>query len=73
MIKKHPHLLALIDAIKTEKTNMEHNHVRLSTGLVHKRKKQWVELEERIVTLVTDYKKDNMEKWLRRLSLMIQY
>ena len=73
MIKKHPHLLALIDAIKTEQTNMEHNHVRLSTGLVHKRKKKWVEIEERIVALVTDYKKDNLEEWLRRLSLMIQY
>ena len=73
MVSKHPHLLVLIDAIKTEQSHTENNYIKLSTGRANSRKKRWVELEERIVNILKEYKKDSLEEWISNLSLLIQF
>jgi hypothetical protein len=44
-------------SIKTEQNNTDHNFIRISTGLVNKRKLRWMKHEERIVNILSDYKK----------------
>jgi hypothetical protein len=72
MVFKHPHLLALIDAIKLEQSNTENNHVKLTTGISNHRAKKWVLFEERIVLIMKDYNIATMKDWLMSLAMLIQ-
>ncbi len=71
--KNHPHLLALITAIHTEQANTENNYVKLSTGVENHKRKKWQKLEERIVNVLKDYKKEKVESWLNNLALLVQF
>jgi hypothetical protein len=74
MVKKRPHLLALIDAFKLEQEHTETMYIQYTTGRENKRQPRWAILEERVVNVIQDQilTPDLME-WLTNLSHLIQF
>ena len=56
LIENNKHLLMVIDTIKSEQSMASNLFVQLSSGYVNKRKPAYVILEEKISTIVSEYK-----------------
>ena len=74
-VAKLNHFLRTIDALKLEQSNTETVNKRLNTGTneVSRRKKAYVELDERITNVLSTYSVLELEKLFSSLILIVSF
>ncbi|RNA07024.1 hypothetical protein BpHYR1_042518, partial [Brachionus plicatilis] len=70
---RSPSINAFIDGIKLEQSYTETIQVQLATGRVPKRRPSYVELDNRIKTVVSDYSKESVLEYLKHIALIFEY
>ena len=73
MLKKHPSVYLLIHELIKEQKKMEDNLIKLETGIVHKRKPEYLLIDERIKNVLSTYKCSIYSSIFENLSTFIKY
>ncbi len=73
MIHKHPSVYKIINEFKEEHKQTCVNLVKAKTGIVYRRLPKYMELDERIKTIVSKYDKTKILETLESLSLLLIY
>ena len=73
MLKNHPSIYALVDAFRKEQKKTENTLIKLKTGIVYKRKPEYVILDERLKIILSTYDKKHFETFFENISLVLKY
>jgi hypothetical protein len=71
-LKQH-HILKLIDGLKLEQSHTQNTNIRLDTGKTDTTKKSlYVEMDERINSILSDYSKEDLVTFFEKMTLIIE-
>ena len=73
MLLSHPGFYSLVDALRKEQKLTEDKLVKLRTGIVYKRKPNYVLLDERLKNVLSTYDKSNFIEFYQNIQLILDY
>lgn len=73
MLNKHPLVYSLIDSFRTEDKKMSDLYIQLKTGIVYKRKPEYIKLDERIKEVLKFYNEEDFFVFFENLAAILSY
>lgn len=73
MLRSHPSVYKLIDAIRKEESLNRKKLNRARSGIKPKKKAEYLEIDERIQTILKNYNKNKACDFLDDLNLVLKY
>ena len=68
----HPEPILFLEHLHEEFAYQDYKAIQLDSGLKNKQSKQWAEQEERTFNLVSEYRKDNIMRFLSSISFKVR-
>ncbi|CAF1124067.1 unnamed protein product, partial [Brachionus calyciflorus] len=73
ILKSHPLVYELVDWFRKEDKLTKEKLVLIKTGVKYTRKTEYIKLDERIKEILSGYDRDNFDKFLDSLTLILDY